>query len=276
HGILPTAKIRRPSEESIATANASEQSDYKNFQMRFPWDILRDMLSKKGHELIFADNGAEALNLVQKEPFDLVLMDVQMPVMDGVEATRRIRELSGPAGQVPIVALTANVMASERNKYLSAGMNDYQMKPIDWEQLQAAISRYGGNGQAAGIESAGERVVREEDEALPLVDRDVVERVRRQTSSDQAAVFLRRSIEDAERYCEQIRGLEVGSEELIRGAHSLRGTSGTLGLARISHLSGEIETKARQGHSAEHLAAELRQAVTATRAELQARGLVQD
>jgi CheY-like chemotaxis protein len=84
--------------------------------------LIADMLRSHGHDVTIAVNGEEAVRLVRLESFDIVLMDVQMPVMDGVEANRRIRALPSPAGQVPVLALSANVMAHERECYLSAGM----------------------------------------------------------------------------------------------------------------------------------------------------------
>src|SRR3954464_15016552 len=106
--------------------------------------LLQMMLSAHGHEVIFATSGAEAVELVARERFDVVLMDVQMPVMDGVEATRQIRQMAGPAREVPIIGLTANVLASEQQRYLAAGMNACLTKPIDWDQLFAALARSGG------------------------------------------------------------------------------------------------------------------------------------
>jgi CheY-like chemotaxis protein len=103
--------------------------------------LLQMMLSAHGHEVVFATNGAEAVELVAREWFDVVLMDVQMPVMDGVEATRRIRRMEGPVREVPILGLTANVMASEQERYLAAGMNACLTKPVDWDQLFAALAR---------------------------------------------------------------------------------------------------------------------------------------
>jgi CheY-like chemotaxis protein len=111
--------------------------------------LIADMLRSHGHEVTVAVNGEEAVGLVRLEHFDLVLMDVQMPVMDGVEATRRIRTLPSPAGQVPVLALSANVMAHERERYLAAGMNGALTKPIDWSQLFEAMAHYGDRGTDA-------------------------------------------------------------------------------------------------------------------------------
>ena len=107
-------------------------------------DILASVLEEEGHDLVFAQDGAQALALVPGGAFDLILMDVQMPVMDGVEATLRIRALQGPERTVPIFALSANLTADERERYLAAGMDDCLVKPYDWDQLAAAIDRAGG------------------------------------------------------------------------------------------------------------------------------------
>lgn len=103
--------------------------------------VVRVLLGHRGHDLNFANNGREALEAVQRDSFDMVFMDVQMPEMDGVEATQRIRELDGPAGQIPIIALTANAMAGDRESYLAAGMDDYVSKPLQIKQVMAAIAR---------------------------------------------------------------------------------------------------------------------------------------
>jgi len=99
------------------------------------------MLSKNGHEIDIANDGVEALMLASQKQYDVVLMDVQMPTMSGVDATRKIRRLPGPKGDVPIIAMTANAMVGDRETYLSAGMDDYVSKPIDPNMLAAALTR---------------------------------------------------------------------------------------------------------------------------------------
>ena len=86
-------------------------------------------------------DGREAIAAAMRTPYDLILMDVQMPVMDGVTAAQRIRELSSPVSDVPIIALTANAMHGDRERYLAAGMNGYVTKPIDRRELLAEIRR---------------------------------------------------------------------------------------------------------------------------------------
>jgi PAS domain S-box-containing protein len=100
------------------------------------------LLQKKGHRVTVAENGRQALEFLEKEKFDLVLMDVQMPEMDGFEATRQIRQQEKASGEhLPIVAMTAHAMKGDREKCLEAGMDDYVAKPLYPEQLYRAIER---------------------------------------------------------------------------------------------------------------------------------------
>jgi PAS domain S-box-containing protein len=112
------------------------------------------LLGKAGHRIDVAGNGLEALDAVGSRPYDLVLMDVQMPEMDGIEATRRIRAMSGPVGRIPIIAMTANAMKGDRERLLAAGMNDYVSKPIDKGQLFVAIAGCTGVALAPAAEPA--------------------------------------------------------------------------------------------------------------------------
>ncbi|MBM6579394.1 response regulator [Microvirga sp. BT689] len=236
-------------------------------------DLLKDVLTRQGHRVIFAENGAEALAWVGKETFDLILMDVQMPVMDGIEATRRIRKLDAPARSIPILALTANVMAKEREQYLAAGMTECLMKPIDWVQLAAAIARHCGKGLA--VASSGEPFDDEADD-VPLVDHQILDRFSPYMSGEQLASWLSRGIEDAERFYEHMAVPSANPDERTRKAHSLKGSAGTFGFARISRIAAEIEATVPSARESEHLMADLDGAIGATRAELRQSGLIQD
>jgi CheY-like chemotaxis protein len=106
--------------------------------------VILGMLKKMGLRADAVANGAEALRALESLPYALVLMDVQMPEMDGLEATRRIRQ---PASrvcnpQIPVIALTADAMAGDRERFLAAGMNDHVAKPISPQVLAAALERW--------------------------------------------------------------------------------------------------------------------------------------
>jgi CheY-like chemotaxis protein len=101
------------------------------------------LLEKRGHSVVVAANGLEALEMIEKESFDLVFMDVQMPVMDGFEATAAIRKKEASAGvRLPIVALTAHAMKGDREKCLAAGMDGYLTKPIRPQELDEILRSY--------------------------------------------------------------------------------------------------------------------------------------
>ena len=115
--------------------------------------LVMRLLEKQGHTVEVVSNGREALAAVVRRPFDLVLMDVQMPEMDGLEATAAIRAQERQKGQhLPIIALTANAMKGDAEVCLAAGMDDYVSKPIKIEALRAAL---------AGIEDRRSRTDKE-------------------------------------------------------------------------------------------------------------------
>jgi two-component system, sensor histidine kinase and response regulator len=102
------------------------------------------MLLRMGHEVSIANNGREAFEQVQQKEFDVVLMDIHMPEMDGLEALRNIRDLKGDISRIPVIALTANAMKGDREKYLVAGMDEYVPKPIDTDLLSQTLMKVTG------------------------------------------------------------------------------------------------------------------------------------
>ncbi|MEQ9458036.1 MAG: PAS-domain containing protein [Alphaproteobacteria bacterium] len=127
--------------------------------------VIGTMLNKLGHHVETASNGAEAIRSVREFPYDLIFMDVQMPEMDGPTATQWIRAAGEDYSNIPIVALTANALDGHREQYLASGMSDYVSKPVQVEDLAAAIQRM--TGVIGGIPESAEDVVEEED---PLSD----------------------------------------------------------------------------------------------------------
>ncbi|MCC6406136.1 MAG: response regulator, partial [Planctomycetes bacterium] len=103
--------------------------------------VMHATLARLACVVTTAENGAIAVELVREHAFDAVLMDCQMPVMDGYEATGRIRALPEPANAVRVIALTANALAGDRTRCFEAGMNDYLTKPLVRTELVAALAR---------------------------------------------------------------------------------------------------------------------------------------
>ncbi|NVN84898.1 MAG: response regulator [Rhodopseudomonas sp.] len=114
--------------------------------------LVSTLLTKRSCSADVVRNGRLAVSAVQQKPYDLVLMDVQMPEMDGISATKAIRALPGPERDIPIIALTANAFVGQRETYLAAGMNDYVTKPIQPTALFAAIGRCGRPAQHRVVE----------------------------------------------------------------------------------------------------------------------------
>ena len=114
--------------------------------------FVREILESEGHTVSVAGDGREVLDALAREPFDLVLLDVQMPEMDGLETARRIREgtVPGVPTDIPLIALTAHAIKGDRERFLAAGMDDYLSKPLDTDDLAQALARVNG-GRVQGV-----------------------------------------------------------------------------------------------------------------------------
>ena len=131
----PEGEVSKPEAAGSQDANILVAEDNHINRM-----LITTYLEKFGHHFAIAKNGIEAVEAAGKTRFDLILMDIHMPEMDGIEATRAIRKLGAPHGQTPIIALTANAMKGDREEYMEAGMDEYVSKPINAADLYAKIS----------------------------------------------------------------------------------------------------------------------------------------
>ncbi len=228
-------------------------------------DLLQAGLTQAGHDVVLVGDGAEAVARASAQRFDAVLMDVHMPVMDGIEAARRIRALPPPRGSVPIMALTASVMTSERQHCLDAGMTKVLAKPIVWSHLLAALTDLPAGG---AVPAADKAMVTEPpaglvDAALPDIDRDVIDGLARRLPPAALQRLLRQGVDGATQSCVRLRAAVGNPDRLRQEAHRLRGTSGSFGLARISALAGVLEDRAAQGEIVMELVSELERAAAA-------------
>ncbi len=236
--------------------------------------VVQHILSQMGYSADVASDGAEALEAVSRAPYDIVLMDVQMPVMDGLEATRRIRQNFPGAAAPRILATTASAMRGDREKCLAAGMDDYLTKPIRPTELQAALMRW---GNAPGVaprlaEPAGaprpDAELTAPTEPPSLDVSELIEMRGRQAKgepdiiSELASMFLR---DTPHRLEDVLRALADGdAEEVARLAHTVKGSSLNLGARRMASLCTRLEAQGRGRlfEEAGHTAAELRREFT--------------
>lgn len=140
-----------PNKRQSAMENLSEKADYCGSSVLLVEDnlvnqqVAQELLSLFNCEVTLASNGQEALELVQLQVFDIILMDIQMPVMDGISATKAIRDLGGTFTDLPIIALTAHNLAGDKEKSLAAGMLDHITKPIEVKELNRVLNNYLAN-----------------------------------------------------------------------------------------------------------------------------------
>lgn len=145
---VSTSKVEvRTEEPSLGFLNNNSADDLRQLRILVADDnvvnqrISSAFLTKRGHLVQVASNGLDAIKLLQSDNFDIILMDLQMPVMDGLEATRHIRALGNEHALIPIIALTADVLSDTREQLFAAGMNGYITKPFNPKQLMAEVKR---------------------------------------------------------------------------------------------------------------------------------------
>ncbi len=220
--------------------------------------VALSFLERLGYRADVAANGQEVLLSLQRQPYDVVLMDVQMPEMDGLEATRRIRQLStselAAEVQPRIIAMTANAMREDYDICLGAGMDDYLSKPVQVEELVRALSQCRPRRPRAPRrppESVRPPVV--EAAASPeVLDLSAFQRLRA-TLGRQADRMLPNLIEEFYQDVDRLLGesrqaLEQGqADDLRRASHTLKSTSATFGAMALSTVARELENLARDG-----------------------------
>ncbi|NCC27501.1 MAG: response regulator [Gammaproteobacteria bacterium] len=224
-------------------------------------EVAMELLTGAGLLVDLAEDGAIAVEKVQQARYDLVFMDMQMPVMDGIEATQAIRRLPEFA-DLPIVAMTANAMVGDRERCLQAGMNDHLSKPIDPEALWAMLLRWIKPGDGA-VGSAPDGQLR-----MPLPAAPALERFAEIDGLDTAA-GLRRALGRSAFYLSLLRTFVAGQQDFAvrfdsafaagdrsgaqRHAHTLRGVAAQIGAVNLAEQARELEQSLRENASADVL-----------------------
>ncbi len=231
--------------------------------------LVINILERAGYIVDVAEHGQQAIEAARHGAYDLVVMDAQMPFMDGIQATRAIRSLSGPAGNVPILALTANAMAGDREIYLAAGMNDYLAKPLDTRAFLRKVARWAGSGRTGRPLPAetGEGTAASADE-IGTLDPDVIRELAEALPGARLEELLRLFVADAATRVDTL--LQLGQADdlqgLSRAAHDLAGMAGNFGAVRLGRLARALEEACRSGTGAAiaRLLAELPELAEAT------------
>ncbi len=191
-------------------------------------ELLEILLSREGHAVVCATSGDEAVGLLgQNTEFDLVLMDVQMPVMDGLAATRLIRAMDNGAQRIPVVALTANVLADQIQACRAAGMDDHLGKPIKAEELSRLLSRVAGLHDRSPALAPEDSVTND-----PLAELKARYRAQMDTF---AGEFARLGA----------LPLETRANAMAAYSHSIAGTAGSFGFTEVSNAAFELEAAAK-------------------------------
>jgi signal transduction histidine kinase/DNA-binding response OmpR family regulator len=223
--------------------------------------VIISLLRKSGLEIALAENGQEAVALLEGQHFDLILMDCQMPVMDGYEATRHIRakELALKLRRIPVVALTAHAADGEREKCLSAGMDDYLSKPIERDKLTGILAHWLGAAteetlaeESAAvktevdvvIEAAGAVTIWDEIAALKRLDGD------EELLTDMISLF----ITEIPKQLASLKDLQEKGDmsPLADVAHAIKGMAGHFCADPLVKLAKELEDSARMGKSVDY------------------------
>ena len=203
-------------------------------------------LEKMGHSVVVAENGREAVSLLAREAFDLVLMDIQMPEMDGLAATREIRESQWPGySQIPIVAMTALAMKGDKERCLKGGMDGYVSKPLDRTELEEAIASAVKRPGDPGITSAKTNGRLQPESSHTFDFNHALERVEGDHAllSEIVQIFL----DETPKKLEVLRAAisQKDSKAIERMAHSLKGELGYLGVSGVSQKARDLEEMSR-------------------------------
>ncbi len=201
------------------------------------------LLERMGHSAHFVENGLEAVQAMQEHRFDIVLMDVHMPVMDGIAATAAIRAQAAPGARAPIIALTADAYADTRTRCLAAGMDDVLVKPLGLAELDALFQRrFGGNaGVRADVAHAPAAGA-----GIALLDTEVLARLVELMPRAEAAHLYEAMLAQAGDATERMRRAlrEADTDELRRVSHGLKGAALNLGLRALADAADRLSSSA--------------------------------
>ena len=205
------------------------------------------LLERRGHAVQPVGNGKEALDALACERFDLVLMDVQMPEMDGLEAAAAIRRKEQETGEhIPIIAMTAHAMKGDRERCLAAGMDDYLAKPVDPKELRAVVERWGPARNGNGLQKANEpaKIVLQEKRPIPTDVFDIAAlRARVEDDLELLAEMIDLYLSSSPLLLVELESAVASTdgERVTRAAHTLKGVLGNMCASTCAEAALELE-----------------------------------
>jgi two-component system sensor histidine kinase/response regulator len=236
-------------------------------------EVAEGMLTALGVQVATAADGSEALDMLVAGPFDVVLMDCQMPVMDGFSATAELRRREGAGTRKPVIALTANATSEGRDACLAAGMDDYLAKPFTRAALHTVLARWLPAETAAAAPAPVETTLPAAGDVLDRTTLNALRALPRKGTKDMLSHIVERYLADSRDLVASIeRAIERGeAAELARAAHAWRSYNGNVGAHGLANLCRELEERARSGKiaAARELLGELRALHARVREELQ-------
>ena len=199
------------------------------------------MLEEIGCDTVVAINGVDALDHIGKEQFDVVLMDCEMPVMDGFEATAAIREQGGNGSYVPIIALTANAVEGDRERCLASGMQDYLSKPISVERLHGALQKW--------LPVEAEKLAANEPGSIDETSLDSIRSLKGVGGDHMVRRVVDLYVTNSAMLVEDLKLAlhNLDSEAVRQSAHALKSSSQNVGALGLATLSQELEEMGRTG-----------------------------
>ncbi len=207
-------------------------------------------LKEQGHEVMCVDNGLQAVKAFRDNPFDLILMDVQMPELDGMESTRRIRQLGG---RIPVIALTASVMSDECDRCYKAGMNSVLGKPVNFDELFTEMERLVPDGSGFANDEVNVDIHRPGKTDLSAIE-SIVDVEKALTLWGDPKMYAQALASFTQRWIRDDAELKVHilSEEPDKArsiAHAIKGVSANLGLIEIERTANDIDRLLKAGRS---------------------------
>lgn len=203
--------------------------------------VIKNILHYAGLKVDVASNGQEALDILISRPYGLILMDISMPIMDGISATKAIRNLPSDCANVPIIALTAHALSGDKERYLAAGMNDYLEKPINREATLDCIGRWSKTSTMADITSTSKGIATTSCESN-YIDNKTIERLVQKTSLDEASELTELYIADTQRRLAHMKAAqqENNMDSFIEQAKIISQSSALHGNPWLHSLSEKV------------------------------------